>query len=62
MADGKFDVPLSGRTSSSVVKAWLKSPGHCRNIMKANYTELGVGYATGGYYGTYWTQDFGTPR
>lgn len=47
---------------SSVVKAWLKSPGHCRNIMKAKYTELGVGYATGGYYGTYWTQDFGRPR
>ncbi len=47
---------------ASVVKAWLKSPGHCRNIMKRKYTELGVGYATGGYYGTYWTQDFGRPR
>ncbi|MCB0910647.1 MAG: IPT/TIG domain-containing protein [Propionibacteriaceae bacterium] len=50
------------RTPASVVKAWLKSPGHCRNIMKRKYTELGVGYATGGSYGTYWTQDFGRPR
>jgi uncharacterized protein YkwD len=50
------------RTPNSVVKAWLKSPGHCRNIMKRSYTELGVGYAAGGYYGSYWTQDFGNPR
>lgn len=50
------------RTPASVVKAWLKSAGHCRNIMRRGYTELGVGYATGGLYGTYWTQDFGNPR
>ncbi len=50
------------RTPSSVVKAWLKSPGHCKNIMRRGYTELGVGFAAGGYYGSYWTQDFGTPR
>lgn len=50
------------RTPASVVKAWLKSPGHCRNIMKKGYTELGVGYASGGTYGSYWTQDFGRPR
>jgi uncharacterized protein YkwD len=50
------------RTPSSVVSAWLKSTGHCKNIMKKSYKELGVGYATGGLYGSYWTQDFGTPR
>jgi len=50
------------RSPASVVQAWLKSPGHCKNIMKKKYTQLGVGYATGGYYGTYWTQDFGRPR
>ncbi|MGV8909449.1 MAG: CAP domain-containing protein [Propionicimonas sp.] len=47
---------------ASVVKAWLKSPGHCRIVMSRRYVELGVGYATGGRYGTYWTQDFGNPR
>jgi uncharacterized protein YkwD len=50
------------RTPASVMSAWLKSTGHCKNIMKKSYTQLGVGYATGGYYGTYWTQDFGNPR
>ncbi len=50
------------RTPASVVKAWLKSPSHCRNLMNRNYDELGVGFATGGTYGTYWTQDFGNPR
>jgi len=46
----------------SVVKAWLNSPGHCKIIMSRRYHELGVGFATGGTYGTYWTQDFGNPR
>ena len=50
------------RTPASVVKAWLKSPGHCKNLMNRSYDELGVGFATGGTYGTYWTQDFGNPR
>ena len=49
-------------TPASVVKAWLKSPGHCKNLMNRAYVELGVGFATGGTYGTYWTQDFGNPR
>lgn len=50
------------RSPASVVKAWLKSPGHCKNVMNRGYVELGVGFATGGTYGTYWTQDFGNPR
>jgi uncharacterized protein YkwD len=50
------------RSPASVVKAWLASPGHCKNLMNRSYDEIGVGYATGGIYGTYWTQDFGNPR
>ena len=49
-------------TPKAVVDAWLASPGHCRVLMNRAYTELGVGYSTGGYYGTYWTQDFGKPK
>ena len=45
---------------AAVVKAWLKSPGHCRAIMDARARELGVGRVEGsGTYGVYWTQDFG---
>ncbi|MVN85247.1 CAP domain-containing protein [Deinococcus sp. HMF7620] len=49
-------------TPESVVAGWLKSEGHCKNIMSASYKELGVGYAQGGSYGHYWVQDFGAAR
>ncbi|TKG96387.1 CAP domain-containing protein [Puteibacter caeruleilacunae] len=44
-------------TEKAVVEAWLDSPGHCRNIMNKNYTEMGVGR-----YEDHWTQDFGTHK
>ena len=46
-------------TAASVVKAWMNSPGHRANILNCGYRYLGVGHATGGYYGNYWTQNFG---
>jgi uncharacterized protein YkwD len=50
-------------TAAAVVDAWLDSPGHCQNIMGRS-TELGLGHAhvPGSPYGTYWVQDFATPR
>lgn len=50
-------------TAASVVAGWMKSPGHRANILDCSLTETGVGVATrsGSDYGTYWTQDFGTP-
>lgn len=48
-------------TPEEVTTAWMNSPGHCKNIMKADFKELGVGYATcGDKYKHYWTQNFGT--
>ena len=41
----------------SVTEAWLKSSGHCKNMMNANFTEIGLGLE-----GTYWTQVFARPR
>lgn len=46
---------------SSVIQGWLESEGHCRNIMNPAFTEIGAGYAIGGF-GTnpaarYWTFD-----
>ncbi|MTB87781.1 CAP domain-containing protein [Aeromicrobium senzhongii] len=47
----------------AVVQGWVASPGHCRNIMAGGFTELGVGYAASNdKYGSYWVQNFGTPR
>jgi uncharacterized protein YkwD len=36
-----------------VVDAWIKSPGHCMNIMNKSYKEMGVARV-----GNYWTQEF----
>ena len=49
----------AGRTTAeSVMKAWMNSPGHKKNILSPNFTHIGVGYAKGGSYGHYWTQQF----
>jgi uncharacterized YkwD family protein/spore coat assembly protein SafA len=45
-------------TPQAVVQAWMNSAGHRANILNATYTEIGVGYAQGGSYKTYWSQMF----
>ena len=55
------NIAAGQRTPADVVKGWMNSPGHKANIVNCTYTEIGVGYAKGGSYGTYWTQDFGKP-
>lgn len=45
-------------TPAEVVQAWMNSSGHRANILNEGYTKLGVGYASGGSYGHYWTQNF----
>ena len=46
-------------TAKSVVYAWMHSAGHRKNILTCSNKAMGVGVARGGYYGIYWTQDFG---
>jgi uncharacterized protein YkwD len=41
----------------AVMGAWLGSPGHCANIMRPGYAELGIGLV-----GTHWTQVFAQPQ
>lgn len=43
------------RDEKEVLEGWLQSEGHCKNIMNATYTEIGVARAGG-----YWTQVFGS--
>ncbi|RZL35390.1 MAG: CAP domain-containing protein, partial [Rubrivivax sp.] len=56
----------AGQTSvAEVVDGWMKSEGHCANLMNAGFRDIGVACVAGGAsntYRTYWTQDFGTPR
>ena len=59
------NIAVGFRTPRAVMEGWMRSPGHCRNVLGPNFTQLGVGVATvaatiGGGVGT-WTQDFGRP-
>jgi len=38
------------QTDKSVMEGWIKSPGHCRNIMNPDFKEMGAAQK-----GSYWT-------
>ncbi|WP_239332972.1 CAP domain-containing protein [Frankia sp. CiP3] len=46
---------------AEVMAGWMNSPGHRKNILTGDFTQIGVGCARGGSYGVYWTQLFGLP-
>ena len=48
--------------AQDAIKGWLKSPGHCKNIMNPDYAEVGMGPGQNSksHYGVYWVQNFGT--
>lgn len=52
------------RTPAAVVRAWMASAGHCRNILSPSFLDVGTGVSSrsagAGGAGT-WTQDFGLP-
>ena len=47
-------------TPEAVMKGWMNSSGHRKNILNCSSKAIGVGVGKGGSYGIYWTQDFGT--
>ncbi len=51
--------------SRDVVNAWMNSPTHKANVVKAKYQEIGIGIAEGFYQGrptVFVVQMFGTPQ
>jgi len=48
-------------TPEEVVDGWMNSPGHRANILRPEFTELGVSYREGGSYSRYWVQVFAQP-
>ena len=60
------NIAAGGSLSSvaAVVQAWVNSPGHCENLMRSSFTELGASKYSNNTstYGVYWTQVFGRPR
>ncbi|MFI6035945.1 CAP domain-containing protein [Streptomyces sp. NPDC051315] len=53
------NIACGQRSPAEVVEDWMNSPGHRANILKPDFTHIGVGFAGGGPAGTYWTQLFG---
>lgn len=45
------------KTIHQVLEDWLSSPGHCSNLMSADYTQAGVAVVNG-----YWTQVYAAPK
>lgn len=42
-------------TPETVVKGWMNSSGHRKNILDSDFTHIGIGYDSNGHY---WTQMF----
>ena len=55
------NIAAGDQTVSSVIRGWLGSERHCRNLMNPAFTEIGAGYAIGSFGGNpaarYWTID-----
>lgn len=47
-------------TPQAVVAGWKDSEGHCANIMRPHFTQMGVGAVRGGGRGLHWTQVMAT--
>lgn len=45
-------------TAQRAMQMWMESPGHRANILKAEYTHIGIGVVNGGPYGKMLTQHF----
>lgn len=53
------NIAVGQTTPAQVVEGWMNSPGHRANILNANFTQLGVGYAkTNTGYKHHWAQMF----
>jgi uncharacterized protein YkwD len=48
-------------TPEAVMAGWMASSAHRANVLKAEFTETGIGVTGGGgRFGVYWAQEFGT--
>lgn len=48
------NIGMGYKNEVEMMKGWLQSPGHCKNIMNKDFKEMGVARV-----GNYWTQIFG---
>ncbi len=55
------NIAAGDRSVERVVEGWLRSPGHCANIMQPEYADVAVACVErdGSTWGTYWTMNLG---
>ena len=58
------NIAAGQRSPEEAVAGWIKSPGHCANLMNSAFTEMGVAVSVNATskMGIYWVQHFGAPR
>ena len=51
-------------TADAAIESWINSPGHCRNLMNDDFTEMGMAHADNAdaRFTHYWVQTLGAPR
>ena len=52
------NIAMGQKTAETVMNGWMNSSGHRANILKSDYTKIGVGYAKASDGTTYWVQIF----
>ncbi|NHZ81590.1 CAP domain-containing protein [Massilia sp. CCM 8695] len=58
------NIAVGQESAADAVAGWLTSPGHCANLMDAQFTDMGAGYAVnhaGDSPRVYWTQVLAAP-
>lgn len=56
------NIALGPTTVESVMTAWLKSPGHRKNILEKGFREFGSASVADSQGQVFWVQVFGTPK
>lgn len=58
------NIAAGAASADEVVKGWLESPGHCANLMSAQFSQMGVAFVVNqsSKAGIYWSQVFARPR
>ena len=57
------NIAAGNASAEETFSQWRGSPGHCRNMLRSSFTELGVGYVKAPFSSLkhYWVQNFGRP-
>lgn len=56
------NIAMGQSSIASVMDSWMKSEGHCANIMNARLTEVAVACVKNSSSRNYWTMDLARPR